>query len=138
VSSWDTGPFDNDGAMNFVGDLDQADADRTASRLAKAMLDVVSAPGYVSAAEMNLAVAAACLVGAKLGAHNAIDSPFVLDWLTAAVFAVTPELHSMAHAVFERAFSPGDNEWFDLWDAAGRLDSVRQRLEPFLAVLAAA
>jgi hypothetical protein len=136
VSSWDTGPFDNDGAMNFVGDLDQADAERTSARLAKAMTNVIGAPGYISAADMNLAVASACLVGAKLGARNAIGSPFVLDWLTAAVFAVTPELRSMAQAVFERAFLSGDNEWFDLWDAAGSLDNVRQRLEPFFAVVA--
>jgi hypothetical protein len=124
--------------MNFVGDLDQANYDRTIARIAKAMTNVISAPGYVSAAEVNLAVAAACLVGAKSGAHNAIGSPFVLDWLTAAVFDATPELRSMARAVFERAFHPGDNEWFDLWDAGGRLDDVRLRLDPFLLAVAEA
>jgi hypothetical protein len=138
VSSWDTGPFDNDGAMNFVGDLDQANFDRTTARIVKAMMNVISAPAYVSAAEVNLAVAAACLVAGKSGARNAIGSPFVLDWLTAAVFDATPELRSMARAVFERAFQPGDNEWFDLWDAGGRLDDVRQRLDPFLVVVATA
>jgi hypothetical protein len=136
VSSWDTGPFDNDGAMNFVGELDQADFDRTTARIATAMMDVISTPGYVSAADVNLAVAAACLVGAKSGARNAIGSPFVLDWLTAAVFAATPELRSMARAVFERAFHPGDNEWFDLWDAGGQLDDVRRQLDPFLDAVA--
>lgn len=137
MSSWDTGPFDNDGAMNFVGDLDQADFDRTTARIAKAMMNVISAPGYVSAADVNVAVAAACLVGAKFGARNAIGSPFVLDWLTASVFVATSDLRSMARAVFERAFSPGDNEWFDLWDAGGRLDEVRQRLDAFVVVVAA-
>jgi hypothetical protein len=122
--------------MNFVGELDQADFDRTTARIATAMMDVISTPGYVSAADVNLAVAAACLVGAKSGARNAIGSPFVLDWLTAAVFAATPELRSMARAVFERAFHPGDNEWFDLWDAGGQLDDVRRQLDPFLDAVA--
>ena len=131
MSSWDTGPFDNDGAMNFVGKLDQADPERVATRIRGAMASVVESTTYVEAAQMNLAVASACLVAAASGARNAVTSAYVRDWLVAANFPLTPELRALALAVFNRAFQPSANEWFDLWDASGSLDEVRRGLTPF-------
>ena len=137
MSSWDTGPFDNDGAMNFVGKLDQYDPEGTASQIRGVMASVVESAKYVEAAQMNLAVAGACLVAAVSGARQAVTSPFVRDWLVAATFPVTPEMRALALAVFNRAFEPSANEWFDLWDASGSLDEVRRGLTPFQHAVAA-
>ncbi|SRR6266545_4623215 len=138
MSSWDTGPFDNDGAMNFVAKLDHDDDERATRRIQQAMRSVVESRDYISAAKMNLAIASACLVGAMMGAHDAVGSPFVLDWLTVAKVRPTPELCRLSLAVFERAFSPVDNQWFSLWESDGKLNRVRRGLAPFHKVLAAA
>jgi hypothetical protein len=135
MSSWDTGPFDNDGAMNFVGSLEHMSPDKSAARIGEGMADVVQATGYISAARMNVAIAGACLVCALTGARNAVSSPFVRDWVVAAGFAPPPALTELALAVFDRAFEPVDNEWFDLWYAGGRIDEVREGLAPFRQVL---
>ncbi len=137
MSSWDTGPFDNDGAMNFVGGLENMSPEKAAARLGEGMASVVEASGYISAARMNVAIAGACLVGALAGARSAVGSPFVRDWLAAAGFAPTAQLQSLALAVFDRAFVPNDNEWFDLWHASGRITEVQSGLVPFQQALAA-
>ena len=135
MSSWDTGPFDNDGAMDFVYRLEQAGPDGTPEGIRSGMAAVVEVPGYVSAAQMNVAVAAACLIAAMSGARNAITSPFVRDWLTVAAFAPPPDFRELAQAVLDRAFQPEDNEWYRLWEADGALERVRRGLEPFQQAL---
>ena len=137
MSSWDTGPFDNDGAMNFVGSLEHMSPDKAAARIGEGMVDVVEATGYISAARMNIGIAGACLVGALAGARGAVASPFVREWVAAAGFAPSPSLHALAVAVFDRAFQPMDNEWFDLWHAAGRIEEVQQGLVAFRQALVA-
>ena len=137
MSSWDTGPFDNDGAMNFVGKLESDNARRATRRIHEAMASVVESRDYISAAKMNLAIASACLIGAMMGAIEAVGSPFVRDWLTVATISPTPDLCALARAVFARAFEPVDNQWFSLWEADGVLEDVRNGLAPFQQVLAA-
>ena len=135
MSSWDTGPFDNDGAMNFVGSLEHMSPEKSAARIGEGMADVVESTGYISAAQMNIAIAGACLVGALSGARGAVNSPFVREWVVAAGYSPPPALHALAIAVFDRAFRPDDNEWFELWHAAGRINEIQQGLVPFRQVL---
>jgi hypothetical protein len=122
--------------MDFVHILEQAGPEGTPATIHRGMAAVVESPGYVSAAQMNVAIAGACLIGAMAGARGAVRSPFVRDWLTVAAFDPPPEFRSLAHAVFERAFQPEDNEWFRLWEADGALERVRRGLEPFDQALA--
>jgi len=62
--AWASGLFDNDEAMDFVGDLAEAPDWRTVVQ----MLDhVTKTAGYLEAAEGEIAVAAAAIVAASVG-----------------------------------------------------------------------
>jgi hypothetical protein len=42
-----------------------------------------------------------------------------------------PCLRDLAAHTFSRAFSPTDNEWYDLWDEAGALGRVEEFFDPY-------
>jgi hypothetical protein len=84
---------------------------------------------YIEAPDMSAAIAAACLAAAALGASP--PDPDVGAWLTASGIGARADLADQATRVFSRAAIPEDNEWYELWSDAGRLNDVPAALVPY-------
>ena len=65
MGTWDVGPFDNDTAADFCGDLDEAAAGEREGIVRGALTRVIDTVGYLEAPESDVAVAAAALVAAQ-------------------------------------------------------------------------
>lgn len=137
MGAWDSGPFDNDDAADFAGDLSQTgDAEDVAARLEGALTAVTGADGLVEAPVMNEALAAAAIVAVLT--TPALPTPASLDrsWIDAARSEPPVHLRGAAAQVFERALRPQDNEWYDLWAEAGLVEDVRVLVQPYASALA--
>ncbi|MEV6551882.1 DUF4259 domain-containing protein [Streptomyces sp. NPDC051597] len=65
MGTWDVGPFDNDTAADFAGDLDEAAADERTGIVRDVLVRVIGTATYLEAPESEKAVAAAALVAAQ-------------------------------------------------------------------------
>ncbi|MFC9157848.1 DUF4259 domain-containing protein [Streptomyces bauhiniae] len=65
MGTWDAGPFDNDAAADFAGDLDEAAAGEREGIVRGALTRVIDTVDYLEAPESEVAVAAAALVAAQ-------------------------------------------------------------------------
>jgi hypothetical protein len=69
MGAWSSGPFDNDDAADFVGELcKMTPPEFVAAVLGDALLAVTAGDGYIEAPEMSRAVAAAAIVALFGGA----------------------------------------------------------------------
>ncbi|MEW2625903.1 DUF4259 domain-containing protein [Streptomyces sp. NPDC048106] len=64
MGTWDVGPFDNDTAADFCGDLDAAAAVEREGIVCSALIRVIDNADYLETPESEEAVAAAALVAA--------------------------------------------------------------------------
>ncbi|WP_067176681.1 DUF4259 domain-containing protein [Microtetraspora niveoalba] len=133
MGAWDLGPFDNDGALDALGHIGEA-AD-VPGELVLAMREVLDEDGYVEAPELSGAVAAACLIGARLIGSE--PDVVAAKWLDRHPFAVTDPLRDLALATLDRAARPGDNELYELWEDGGGVTEWLDRLAPYRRALAA-
>ncbi len=125
------GPFDNDSALDLLDELDE-DPDEAVARLRAVMGRVLD--GRAGESAMDRAVAAACLVAARVE-PGVTDSPDAAELLERVPFAVDEELRGLAGRVFARAFAAGDDEWRAQWEAVGALPDVEAGLAPYRRVL---
>ncbi|MFB7115455.1 DUF4259 domain-containing protein [Streptomyces sp. NPDC056190] len=65
MGTWDVGPFDNDTAADFCGDLDEAAVGEREGIVRSTLIRVIDTAGYLEAPESEEAVAAAALVAAQ-------------------------------------------------------------------------
>ncbi|MFC9915206.1 DUF4259 domain-containing protein [Streptomyces sp. NPDC059862] len=65
MGTWDVGPFDNDTAADFCGDLDEAAAGEREGIVRGALTRVIDTADYLEAPESDVAVVAAALVAAQ-------------------------------------------------------------------------
>lgn len=65
MGTWDVGPFDNDTAADFGGDLDEVTAGEREGIVRSALTRVIDTAAYLEAPESEVAVAAAALVAAQ-------------------------------------------------------------------------
>ncbi|MFG1891492.1 DUF4259 domain-containing protein [Micromonospora sp. NPDC049051] len=73
---WDVGPFDNDDAADFAGDLDAAPADARMEMVGRALDRVVTADDDVDMWHIPKAVAAAALIAAQCAGGEATCSNY--------------------------------------------------------------
>ncbi|KAB2341249.1 DUF4259 domain-containing protein [Actinomadura rudentiformis] len=132
MGAWGIGPFENDGAMDLIGELEDADGPGLLERLREAMTTAIDSD-EVENPEMQEAVAAAALVGLRQGAKpDAEADPNVAEFLKASPFEVTAELRGLAARTFDRAFNPAEyNEWHELWAEVEELEAVEKALAPY-------
>ena len=140
MGAWGEGPFENDAALDFTGPLSEEPADAVVAGLRDAMTGVLESGGpggsggYVEGPDMDAAIAAACLVAARLDPDVPIDRNGEY-YLGQMEFTVDAKLRGLAGRVFDRAFRPENNEWHELWAEGGdeSLGRVAAALAPFRA-----
>ncbi|MFD7408401.1 DUF4259 domain-containing protein [Streptomyces sp. NPDC059866] len=65
MGTWDVGPFDNDTAADFCGDLDEAAAGEREGIVRGALTRVIDTADYLEAPESDVVVVVAALVAAQ-------------------------------------------------------------------------
>ena len=122
MSAWGTGPFENDDALDLVGEINDSEPDAVAELLT----DILSVPNTdeeLDEVEGTEAYAAAALLAAKLERLE-VSSPDVLDAVskipTEVVGALLPDARSMLTRILGT-----NSEFAELWIESGRLEKIR-------------
>ncbi|MFJ6795045.1 DUF4259 domain-containing protein [Streptomyces sp. NPDC091268] len=79
MGTWDAGPFDNDAAADFCGDLDEAAPGDREGLVRSTLTHVVETAGYLDAHDADEAVAAAALVAAQCTGGDPADPVYGPD-----------------------------------------------------------
>ncbi|PYC75810.1 hypothetical protein C7C46_23305 [Streptomyces tateyamensis] len=131
MGTWDFGPFDNDPAADFAGELDEAVAEERA-RLVVAVLERVSASGgYLSGKEGDVAVAAAALVAAQCPGGEPVDPS---HGPKRPIPGLDDRWVGLALRALERVLGP-KSELVEFWDDSGEGLRWRERTARLRRVL---
>ena len=139
MGTWQTGPFDNDDAMEFFDEVEETPESEVLPKLRAQLAAIAERPGRVEVSEAAVAVAAAALIAAGSRAEP-IGNPSVDDWLRAhrgAFGALGADDHALALRALDRVRDPG-SEWLQLWSTTPRCEAVEARLETLRTALATA
>ena len=128
MGAWGTGSFENDDALDWMGDLAESG---DAAAVESALKVVAESTGYLEAPEGSAALAAAEVVAALRG-QPAGDLPEEVALFTRGRARPSPELVATARAAVERVLQ--DSELRELWEEtddfetwqAGVADLVRR------------
>ena len=131
MGAWDLGPLDNDDALDFLGDLEEA------SDALGVLRDALTLPDeYVEAPDGASAIAAAAVVAViRRGTVQGVAPQFE-ERITALTVSreQADEFAPLAVAALERVASE-ESELLELWDEAGETEAWRATLEPLRAGL---
>ena len=118
MSTWGEGPFENDAAADWGGDLDDAEPSARQEMLRDALEAVFDDNGCLDLEVVQLAIAAAAVVAASLGG-SIVDSSYAPSFLSRGSRRVEASaIRDLALRAVDRV-SSGESEWRDLWEAAG-------------------
>jgi hypothetical protein len=131
MGAWGVGPFANDDAQDFLGDLIE-----TTGAVDGALFAALALPadGYVEVPEGSVAVAAAALVAIGAGQPSPTDSQTVTDLLATHQMPATEDLRRAARVALARVVAT-DSEWAELWQEAGTFDEASAVLDEINAAL---
>lgn len=109
------GPFENDDALDFLDELEEAEQEARRTKVEKALVRVVRASGYIEAPTMSEAVAAAAVVAACDDFESVVGERNVPRWLDEDPIEVDERLEELATQALHRALKSDDNELWELW-----------------------
>ncbi|MBS2037156.1 DUF4259 domain-containing protein [bacterium] len=119
MGTWGTGAFDNDGALDWVYDLEEA---KEPVRFLGEALQAGLNEEYLESTEAESALAAAEVVAALMGRPAAELPQSVTDWLSKnSALKLPPELAQQAAAAIDRVRTP-PSEMMELWEESGEMD----------------
>ena len=133
MGTWGSGPFENDDAQDFLGDLAEAPADDRPDQILAA-LDLPD--DYVEIDQAAAAVAAAALIAAANGMPAPEDAE-IEALLASGAIPYDVDTRQQALAALARV-NADDSEWRDLWregegdmpkEAVASLALIQQYLE---------
>ena len=138
MGTWDVGPFDNDTAADWCGDLDDA-APAERVQIIRGALSAVADRGgeYLDQDLACEAIAAAAIVAAATPGGTRIDTPYAPDFLVeGGAVAVPADMGPLALRALDRIVGD-DSEWRALWEesaesyprALAALQAIRADLE---------
>ncbi|WP_131737093.1 DUF4259 domain-containing protein [Actinomadura roseirufa] len=115
MGTWDTGPFDNDTAADFSGQLDALDEDERPAAIRGAFQDVLAETDYLDYYEATIAVAAAALVAAQCPGGKPTDEVYGPD---GSIPPLSTDLRPLAVRALDR-ITAEDSELHELWEETG-------------------
>lgn len=138
MGTWDVGPFDNDTAADWCGDLDEAAPEQRATLIRDALSRVAEhGDEYLDSDDAVEAIAAAAIVASQLPGGTAIDTAYAPDFLLeGGTVEVANDVPAIAVQALDRIVGD-DSEWRELWEEAeesyqqalASVQSVRATLE---------
>jgi hypothetical protein len=130
MGAWATGPFENDDAANWAGELDDSEPAERPSMIRAALSEAAEEVDYLKVAVAEVAVAAAAVVAAAQPGGPEFESGFAPAFLhDGEVALLTVDLVSLALRALDRVVAD-DSEWCELWDESGDLDAALAALAP--------
>lgn len=136
MGTWDTGPFDNDTAADWCGDLDEADPAQRVPMIRDALTAAVDEDGYLDSDLAVEAIAAAAIVASQRPGGPPIDSPYAPEFLTMGTTLSLPDdLPQLALQALDRIVGD-DSEWRELWEDSGSFAEALAELQPIRTALA--
>jgi hypothetical protein len=119
VGTWDSGPFDNDSAADWCGDLDDADPADRLGIVRQALAVVADHTGYLDDRLGVRAIAAAAVIVSQRPGVEPLTSPYAPDFLLEGEGLVVPEdVAALAVRALDRVVGD-DSEWRELWEDTG-------------------
>ncbi|WP_203913520.1 DUF4259 domain-containing protein [Rhizocola hellebori] len=123
MGTWDSGPFDNDTAADWCGELDRADPGDRPALIRNALGAAADEEGYLDSDLACEAIAAAAVVAARLPTGQAINSAYAPDFLRSGDRLGLPhDLPTLAVRALDRIMAE-DSEWHGLWNDASTDDN---------------
>jgi hypothetical protein len=119
MGTWDVGPFDNDTAADWCGDLDDAAPERRAVLVRDALSRVAEhGDEYLDSDDAVQAIAAAAIVASQLPGGTRIDTAYAPDFLLeGGTVEVAGDVPAIAVRALDRIVGE-DSEWRELWEDA--------------------
>ncbi|MET7668658.1 DUF4259 domain-containing protein [Micromonospora luteifusca] len=118
MGTWDDGPFDNDSAADWCGDLHEADPSVRAAMVRAALATAALSTDYLDHDDAASAIAAAAIVASQMPGGDPITSPYAPDFLLAGESLDLDDLSQLAVEALDRVLGD-DSEWRSLWGEAG-------------------
>ncbi|MBL6280032.1 DUF4259 domain-containing protein [Micromonospora fiedleri] len=119
MGTWDDGPFDNDTAADWCGDLHDADPSARAAMVRAALTTAAFDTGYLDHVNAVSAIAAAAITASQMPGGDPITSPYAPDFLLAGEsLDLDDDLPQLAVEALDRVLSD-DSEWRSDWAEAG-------------------
>jgi hypothetical protein len=120
VGAWDTGPFDNDAALDWLAELEESGIAAIRSALGR-----VGSHGRPEADDVSVAVAAAAVLAVAWGTVDSAVPDEVSDWVATQAGLLPTELRPAAIAALDRILTASElgelweqSDEFDAWQAA--------------------
>jgi Domain of unknown function (DUF4259) len=130
MAAWDTGPFDNDGAADWAGELDDAEPPARAGLVRAALTEAAEEADYLRVEVAEVAVAAAAVLAASRPGGPAFESAFAPKLLFAEEpLELADDLVPLALRALDRVVAD-ESEWRELWEESGEFDAVLTALAP--------
>jgi hypothetical protein len=131
MGTWDVGPFDNDTAADWCGDLDDAAPGQRPTIVRRALTTVLdNGDDYLDSDVAVEAIAAAALIASQLPGGTEITSSYAPDFLfEGGRLELADDVPALAVRAMDR-IAGDDSEWRELWeeseDGASALATVQQ------------
>jgi hypothetical protein len=129
MGTWGTGPFDDDVAADWAGDLDDADPPRRPDMLRNALEEVANSAGYLEAPAGAVGVAAAAVVAHVRSGGQGFESAYAPEFLSTGDGIDLPEgIDKLARLALDRVVAD-DSEWRELWEESGQLTEAQSLID---------
>lgn len=133
MGAWGMGPFDNDMAADFAGDLDElSESDRVVA-IREALTEAAAATDYLDADAGSIAVAAAALVAAQRPSGEPVDSAYGPQ---EPIPPLSDDLRALAGEALTRVLDD-DSELAEVWDESGDTEAWTELINRLCKTLAA-
>lgn len=137
MGTWDVGPFNNDTAADWCGDLHDAAGDQRLPLL-RATLSVIvdNTDKRLSNRLADRAIAAVAVVASQLPGGEPLVTPYAPDFLLeGGTLDIPGDIPPLALLALDRIVGD-DSEWRDLWEDAGSYADAVGALRTIRATLA--
>jgi len=136
MGTWDKGPFDNDTAADWSGELDDAPADQREPMIRTTLTAVIDNVGYLDSDLAVEAIAAAAVIASQRPGGTPITTLYGPDFLlTGETLSLPADLDSLAVRALDRILAD-ESEWRILWEESAQYAEAQAEVLAIRSVLA--
>lgn len=130
MGAWGSGPFDNDDAADWSGELNDAEPGERVEMIRAALTRAAQEDDYVELDTAHVAIAAAAVVAAQRPEGTPVESVYAPEFLTGGEDLDLPEeFTELAIRALDRVVSD-ESEWREQWEDADELSEALAALVP--------
>jgi len=129
MGTWASGPFDNDVAADWSGELDDASAPARVELIRVTLAQAADETGYLDAGVATSAVAAAAVVASQRpGGTGLVQTAYAPDFLEAGeTLALPDDLAGLARRALHRILGD-ESELRELWEEVSKAAEWKEHL----------